>query len=190
MALQAKRLDALGSVAGAVGHEFNNLLTVALANLEPLGRGADERTMRRLTRAQDAVRRAARLTQQVLAFARRHGPGTEDADLRDVLAGLDTLLAHAAGPAVRVVLDLPNRPILARLDAGRLEVELLVLARAARAAMPDGGELRLAASEGTDGPLLLVTHAGQGATSDAATAAGAPLAFRYPRGGQVRPDGA
>ncbi|HYZ39788.1 MAG TPA: histidine kinase dimerization/phospho-acceptor domain-containing protein, partial [Stellaceae bacterium] len=69
---QAQKLEAVGQLTGGIAHDFNNLLTVACGSLELLeARTSDERSLRLLRSAQGAMSRGAKLTESLLAFARK-----------------------------------------------------------------------------------------------------------------------
>ncbi len=191
---QSQRMETLGAMASGIAHEFNNLLTVMLANIEPIGRDADERTRRRLDRASWAIRRATRLTQQMLSFARRQFLDARPLDLRDALREIDALVDQVSGPDVIVRIDLPPQPVPAQVDAGQLEVALLHLVRNSVDAMPAGGRLTLSADAAHAAPddlalpearafvELRVTDTGHGMTPEIATRASEPFFTTRPQG--------
>lgn len=184
---QSQRMETLGAMASGIAHEFNNLLTVVLANIEPLGSNADERTQRRLDRAGWAIRRAARLTQQMLSFARRQFLNARPIDLRDVLRNMDALVDQMCGSAIIVRFELPPDPVPAYVDAGQLEVALLHLVRNAVDAMPLGGQLTLTARLGHAGPKgptaveLHVADTGHGMAPEVAMRAAEPFFTTRPQ---------
>jgi len=107
---QAQRLEGLGSLAGGMAHEFNNLLTVIRGNLEPLLAGAehdgrDRRLAERLIRVRDAAERAATLTNAMITFARRSRLEDQRLDLAALLVGLEPMLRGLAGPRITLEVD-------------------------------------------------------------------------------------
>ncbi len=139
---QSQRMEALGSMASGVAHEFNNLMTIVVGSAQQaLARAVDDKQRQQLTRVDWAARHAGRLTQQMLSFARRQFHDARRADLNGLVTGMDDLLRQVAGPAVTVTLVLTPEPCPVLLDAGQLELALLNLARNARDAMPGGGAL-------------------------------------------------
>lgn len=191
---QSQRMETLGAMASGIAHEFNNLLTVVLANIEPIGRDADERTRGRLARAGWAIRRATRLTQQMLSFARRQFLDARPTDLRDALREIDALVDQVSGPGIVVRIELPPQPVPARVDAGQLEVALLHLVRNSVDAMPAGGRLTLSAdvapatpddpapSEARGFVELRVADTGHGMAPDIAARAPEPFFTTRPHG--------
>ena len=141
---QLQKIEALGRLTGGVAHDFNNLLTAIMGSLELAQRRVqDARLLRLLDGAMEAARRAARLTQQMLAFSRQQHVQLRPISVNETLAGMDDLLRRSITPEVRVqyALDPDAWPALA--DPTQLEVAVLNLAINARDAMPLGGVLAL-----------------------------------------------
>jgi PAS domain S-box-containing protein len=124
---QSQRMETLGSMASSLAHEFNNLMTIVLANLERLGEEATtERGRKGVERATWGAQRAARLTDQMLSFARRQFHDNRVLDVRATLANFDGILDQMAGSRARVRLALCEEPLFASLDASQLEMALLL----------------------------------------------------------------
>ena len=147
--LHAQKMEAVGQLTGGIAHDFNNLLTVVLGSLALLRKrlpAADRNAARLLDNAVQGAERGAGLTQRLLAFGRRQTLMPEAVDLPTLIHGMAELLRGTVGTSVRIdtrfAADLP--PI--KVDANQLELALLNLAANARDAMPDGGELVIAAS--------------------------------------------
>ena len=137
---QSQRVETLGAMASSVAHEFNNLMTVVLANLERLEGEQDPiRRARQLSRARWGAERATKLTDQMLSFARRQFHDNQVLDVNATIAGCDTILDQMAGSGSTVRLELAPEPLLASLDASQLEMALLNLVRNAADASIDGG---------------------------------------------------
>jgi len=144
--MQAERLQALGTLASGVAHDFNNLLTVICGHAEIAKKagGLPEGLARRLDAILESSVRAQRLTQQLLAFARRSASThREVVDLASVLRHMDDLLTRLLGKQVRLVLELPPGAVRVRGDWSQLEQAVVNLAVNARDAMPEGGSIRL-----------------------------------------------
>jgi two-component system NtrC family sensor kinase len=141
----SQRLEALGQLTGGVAHDFNNLLTVIRASVDLLGRPqlSDERRQRYINAIADAVARAARLTSQLLAFARRQTLKPEVFDVGARVQSLRDMLATLMGPAVEIEMRLPAEPALVSADAGQFETALFNMAVNARDAMRDRGRVIL-----------------------------------------------
>ncbi|HTR17642.1 MAG TPA: response regulator [Acetobacteraceae bacterium] len=153
LARQAERSELLGQMTGGVAHDFNNLLQVVSANLELIGTRlpADSWLQSRLSAALGAVERGARLTRQLLAFARRQKLAPEVIDVRALLTGMEDMIRRTVGEqiAVHLVISPGLWPVL--VDAQQLENGLLNLVVNARDAMPRGGTLCvIAANRGVE----------------------------------------
>jgi PAS domain S-box-containing protein len=142
---EARRLEGIGRLAGGVAHDFNNILTVVLGQVELMESraGSDPKALRSLGEIRTAAHRASGLVAQLLAFARRSVVTPKALDLGAVLQALAPALERFVTPQVRVSLELPPAlpPILA--DPQQVEQVLLNLAANARDAMPQGGELSI-----------------------------------------------
>ena len=179
---QSQRMDTLGSMASSLAHEFNNLMTIVLANLEKLDGEMDpERRARKVERATWGARRAAKLTDQMLSFARRQFHDDRLLDVNVMLSEFDAILDQMAGPNTRVRLDLAEGPLPACVDASQLEMALLNLVRNAADAASAGGEVVIAtgvrADDAEDGPWveIAVSDNGSGMAADVARRAMEPF---------------
>ncbi|WP_448190038.1 response regulator [Azospirillum sp. sgz301742] len=145
---RAQRLEAIGQLTGGVAHDFNNLLTVIVANLDMMDRAADnpERVRRLASAALAAAGRGERLTQQLLAFARRQPLRPEVVGVNRLLRELEPLIRRAVGEAVEVTLDLNEGLRPCRVDPSQFEAAVLNLAVNARDATPAGGRITVSAS--------------------------------------------
>ena len=167
---QAAKMEAIGQLSGGIAHDFNNMLTAIRGNAELLQGGLDPERDGDLRAEVDeilqAADRAANLTQQLLAFARRAALEPRDLDPTAVIREFSPMLGRLIGVHVRLVLDLAPDTGSVRVDRGQLEQVVLNLAVNARDAMPDGGTLRIAtanAGEGASGAVVLtVTDTGVG----------------------------
>ena len=139
---QSQKLEAMGQLTGGVAHDFNNLLAVISNNLflhRRLAPGcADSAQLAAIERATDT---GARLTRQLLAFARRQAIHPEVIDLRCELAELREVLQVTLGSrtGIRLAVDAGTPPV--RVDRSELQLAIINVAVNARDAMPDGGEL-------------------------------------------------
>ncbi|MFT3728989.1 MAG: PAS domain S-box protein [Terricaulis sp.] len=146
---QAQKLEAMGQLTGGVAHDFNNLLMIISGGLNMLER-RDEPARREMlvTRMREAVERGAKLTQQLLAFSRKHDLAPSTVDFKSQIEAMRELLDRSLGGHVRVALDLaPNlSPIF--VDQNALQQAILNLCVNARDAMPDGGVITIRAFNG------------------------------------------
>ncbi len=141
---QTQRLEALGHLTGGVAHDVNNLLMVVSNNaylLKRLPPGRD------LSKPIDAILRAvatgARLTRQLLAFARRQALRPEVVSLQERLPLLLDLMRHSISALVALKGEAAPDTRSIQVDPAELELAMINLAVNARDAMPDGGSLRV-----------------------------------------------
>jgi PAS domain S-box-containing protein len=151
---QAQRMESLGQLAGGVAHDFNNLLGVILnfgwfvkANLTAeVERGDGERwrpVLKDMERIERAAENAARLTHQLLAFARVDVTQPRPMNINSVLTELVPLLRRTLGEHIELV-ALPRSHLMSvMIDAGQLSQVLTNLAVNSRDAMPMGGKLTI-----------------------------------------------
>ncbi len=146
---QAQKMEAIGQLTGGVAHDFNNLLTIILGNLETiqrqLGSGAGDRARleRSVENALRGARRAASLTQSLLAFARRQPLEPKPIDVNRLVLAMSDLLGRTLGEHIQVTSALGDALWAANADPNQLEAALLNLAVNARDAMPHGGRLTI-----------------------------------------------
>ena len=143
---QAQKMEAIGQLTGGVAHDFNNLLAIVIGNVELAKRRVvDPRVDSLLENALMAGERGAKLTRQLLAFARQQSLSLEPTDIVQSVAGMKDLLLRTIGPSIEIVTELDDDLWPVITDQNQLEVALLNLAINARDAMPNGGKLIIAA---------------------------------------------
>ena len=145
---QAEKMEAIGRLAGHIAHDFNNLLTVIngysqllLADLSEGDAIRDE-----VRQIYEAGKRAADLTQQLLAFGRKQLLHMEIIDINQMIQSLSKMLQRLLHEDVALHLELGERPSYVKADKSQLEMMLVNLAVNAGDAMPKGGRLTI----GTD----------------------------------------
>ena len=142
---RAQRMDSIGQLAGGVAHDFNNILTAILGNLETCRsdlRPGDPMDAA-LAEAEQAARRAADLTRQLLTFARHQLVETRLVDVNALTRDADRMLRRLLGASVEIHTQLAPTVRPVRLGAGQFEQVLMNLAVNARDAMPDGGMITI-----------------------------------------------
>ncbi len=182
--VQAQKLEAIGRLTGGVAHDFNNLLTVIRASADFLRRPdlSEEKRARYVDAIAETANRAATLTSQLLAFARRQSLKPEVFDVGAQLTGLQQIIGTTLGSSAQLALTLPATPQLVEADPSQFETAVLNMVINARDAMPKGGKVRIsaAAAEGVPsvrghaavaGPFVAVQVAdtGAGMTPDTIT---------------------
>ncbi|HEV2104378.1 MAG TPA: ATP-binding protein [Candidatus Eisenbacteria bacterium] len=146
---QAQKMEAVGQLAGGVAHDFNNLLTALLGYsgvlLEQVG--PDHPLRASAVEIRKASERAARLTQQLLAYSRRQVMEPRVLDLNAVTEDIEQMLRRLIGEDVRLATVRALNLGHVRVDRGQIEQVLVNLALNARDAMPHGGTLTIATGE-------------------------------------------
>lgn len=141
---QGQKMEAIGRLTGGIAHDFNNLLHVVNMNLELISIYArDEKVRPVVERARGAARRGAKLTGQLLSFARSQSLLPKLTNVNRLLVGIRDLLEISAGPSVSVELDLCEDDAWVVVDPSQLEMAVLNLAVNSRDAMPEGGVLAI-----------------------------------------------
>jgi PAS domain S-box-containing protein len=140
--VQAQKMEAVGQLTGGIAHDFNNLLTAVSGSLELLeARTSDEKSLRLLHTAQRGASRGAKLTQSLLAFARKQHLELVPADLNSVIGEMSEMLHSSVGAPVDIRLSLASELWQVLIDVNQIETALLNIAINARDAMPQGGTL-------------------------------------------------
>jgi len=143
---QMQKMEAVGQLTGGIAHDFNNLLTIIVGNIELLQRRlpeGQERLRRAADHAMEATRRAATLTQRLLAFSRRQPLDPKPIDANKLVAGMSELLRRTLGETVVLETVLAGGLWRTLADPNQLENAIVNLAVNARDAMPDGGKLTI-----------------------------------------------
>ncbi|MCG8346898.1 MAG: ATP-binding protein [Chloroflexales bacterium] len=141
--LQSQKMESVGRLAGGIAHDFNNILTVIKSYAE-LGldmRDADDPERTDLKEILKAADRAAKLTRQLLAFARKQPLSPQILSLNDLIGDMDRLLRRVIGEDIELITLLDPDLGSIRADPGQIEQVIVNLAVNARDAMPEGGKL-------------------------------------------------
>ena len=143
---QSHKMEAIGTLAGGVAHDFNNILTAILGYAALLKRGLDspESTGRAADVIEKAAQRGAALTRQLLGFARKGKNQTVPVDLAAAIREVLELLHRTLDKNIRITQPPGAERLFVTGDPAQLQQVILNLAVNARDAMPDGGELTFA----------------------------------------------
>jgi len=181
---QSQKMEAIGQLTGGLAHDFNNLLTAVTGGLELLQMRVRQQRFGELDRyidmAQSGAKRAAALTQRLLAFSRRQTLAPTPRNVDDLVAGMRDIIDRALGPAVDLKICRTDDLWTTMIDASQFESALLNLCINASDAMPEGGKLvietgnvtfddRVAASQHLDPGeyvSVCVTDTGSGIPND------------------------
>ncbi|WP_419831106.1 ATP-binding protein [Methylobacterium sp.] len=158
---QSQKMEAVGQLTGGVAHDFNNLLTIIRSSVDFLRRPdlPEARKTRYLDAVSDTVDRAAKLTGQLLAFARRQALKPEVFHVGQKVRGIADMLDTVIGARVRVIAEVPDEPCHIRADVSQFETALVNMAVNARDAMNGEGTLTLRLAGGRTMPAIR-GHAG------------------------------
>ncbi|MCE0744089.1 response regulator [Acetobacter sicerae] len=147
---ESQKLRAVGQLTAGIAHDFKNLLTVILGNIELATEASEvsdsERRQHCLDAAAHAARRSEALTGQLLSFTRRDRPAPDTVALADIFSLTNGLLARVIGPRITVECGSARDIWHVQVNPAQLESALLNLAINARDAMPGGGQISICAS--------------------------------------------
>jgi CheY-like chemotaxis protein len=144
---QVQKMEAVGQLTGGIAHDFNNMLQVITGSLELIERRMERGRVEEIPRYLGAIRhaseRAARLTNRLLAFARRQALQPRRVEPFHLIEGMRELVERTVGPGVSVDIaaEVPDTAILC--DPSQFESAIVNLVLNARDAMPNGGDLKI-----------------------------------------------
>jgi two-component system cell cycle sensor histidine kinase/response regulator CckA len=144
---QSQRLEAVGQLAGGIAHDFNNLLTVIIGCADLMAMAGDRPAVDGdhdpLDQLTQAARRAASLTQQLLAFSRRQILQPRLININDSLGGVHGMLRRLVREDVTIALNLDPRIARIRVDPGQIDQVIVNLVLNSADALPEGGMISL-----------------------------------------------
>lgn len=146
--VQAQKFEGIGQLAGGIAHDFNNMIGAILgwADIGLEETDPNSRLHRHLEKVRHQAERAAALTKQLLAFARRQILEPRDMDLNKTVAETIGLLERVIGSNIEIKARLPHDLALVRADPTQVEQVLMNLCINARDAMPQGGTITIETS--------------------------------------------
>lgn len=148
--LQSQKMEAVGMLASGVAHDFNNILTSIIGNVQLASLKANDETAANIRKHLDQIMnsadRAGGLVRQLLLFSRKHSIADEYplTDINKTISNLHDMLNRLIGEDITVSLKLATGLNMIRADRGNIEQLLTNLVVNARDAMPDGGEIIIA----------------------------------------------
>lgn len=142
---QARKMEAVGQLAGGVAHDFNNILQIILMNAELIQNGciSDAFSREAIGEVGKAAQQAADLVRQLLAFSRRQVIQPVNVDMNDLIEGVLKMLRRLIGEHIEVQFVAAETLDTVFVDKGQIEQILMNLCVNARDAMPQGGRLTL-----------------------------------------------
>jgi signal transduction histidine kinase len=185
MLRQSQKMEAIGQLTGGVAHDFNNILTVIIANLDRAKRRCPDAPElgRALDNALAGAERAAKLTSQLLAFSRQQPLERKPHSINEIATSTTDMIREIVGSNIEVKLALDPAPMTAVVDRSQLENALLNLAINARDAMEQGGVLTVSTrAEGSNTIQLAVSDTGTGMGAETLNRAADPFFTTKPVG--------
>lgn len=146
--LRTQRLESLGTLAGGIAHDLNNILTpiLGVVKLLPLKiANLDQQSQDLLKTLENSAQRGADLVKQILSFARGVEGKRGYLQLKHLLLEVKRIIQQTVPKSIEVCLDLPSHLWAVSADATQLHQVFINLCVNARDAMPDGGQLLIQA---------------------------------------------
>jgi two-component system cell cycle sensor histidine kinase/response regulator CckA len=142
---RAQRLESVGTLAGGIAHDLNNILSPILMGVEALSLESDESSRRILGIMKTAAQRGAAIVRQVLSFARGIEGERAEVQLKHIISEINELIREVFPKAITIDFQVPKGLLPVRGDPTQLHQVLMNLCVNARDAMPEGGILTLSA---------------------------------------------
>ncbi|WP_296261334.1 MULTISPECIES: PAS domain-containing protein [unclassified Pseudomonas] len=158
---QSQKMEAVGQLTGGVAHDFNNLLTVIRSSTDLLMRPglSEERRLRYVTAISETVNRAATLTGQLLAFARRQALQPEVFSVCDNIRAISGMTATLTGSRIEIEAELSSAPCFVNADPSQFDTALVNIVANARDAMMGEGRLTITARPVESMPMIRLHQA-------------------------------
>lgn len=146
----ARKMEAVGTLTGGVARDFNNILTsiIGCSELLPMTVPEEKATRSYLDQILASAKRAASLTQNLLAFSRKQVMSPKPVDLNRIIGNVGKMLHRLIGEELEMRISLLDQELFVMADADQIEQVLMNLAVNARDAMRAGGVLHLTTSAG------------------------------------------
>jgi len=142
---QSQKMESIGHLAGGIAHDFNNILTgiIGYGTLMGIRMAQDDPLRGNLNHMLAGAERAARLTQNLLAFSRKQVSNTRPVDLNEIVRNINEFIQRVISEDIILKLVLSQESLIVKADCGQIEQVLMNLATNARDAMSQGGILTM-----------------------------------------------
>ena len=151
---QSQKMEAVGRLAGGIAHDFNNLLTaiIGYTSLLNLSAEGNPKLVHYVEQIDLVVRKAAKLTKDILTFSRKQIINPRPVDLLTLIGGMEDMLRRLIGEDIQFRIEYTEQPLTVHVDSGQFQQVVLNLITNARDAMPRGGTLSIHTKLTTDPP--------------------------------------
>jgi len=168
--VHSQRVEALGSLAGGLAHDFNNVLTAVQFSADVISYELpdDHQSQREVVHLREAIDRSRALTRQLLNLGRRRTHDPEPVSINDEITGVEPMLRRVVDTSVKLELSLAERLPRVRIDASRLEQVLINLAVNASNALEQGGRITIRTFKSGSSVVIEVADNGCGIPHDVA----------------------
>ena len=153
----SQKMESIGTLAGGVAHDFNNILTVIMTCTEMLRNklGDRERALTLIDQVLNSANRAAKLTSSLLAFSRKQQIAPSPFSLNELITQMHSFLERIIGEDVELITTLYDGELTILADRGQIEQVVMNIVSNARDAMPKGGSLTISTGKThLDGQVL------------------------------------
>ena len=160
---QAQKMEALGTIASGVAHDFNNSLQAINCSVELalMNKSATEKDLL-MADILAVTKQAAGLTKSMLMFGGKGASEKRRIDVRDAVGDSEKILRRTLPASIQFHVRLPSNPVYCLADWSQIQQVVLNLALNARDAMPQGGRLEISVNQAKDRVLLVVGDTGHG----------------------------
>ena len=147
----AVKMESIGTLAGGVAHDFNNILMaiIGYGQLALMGMPKDDPQRQNIENILKGADRAARLTKDLLLFSRKQISERKPVDLNAIIKTVEKFIVRVIGEDITCETRLPNHPLTVLADSHQIEQVLMNFATNARDAMPKGGTFSITAEQTT-----------------------------------------
>jgi PAS domain S-box-containing protein len=141
----AQKMESIGTLAGGVAHDFNNILTTIMGycSLIMMKAGKGNPALAYIDQIMEAANRASALTQSLLSFSRKQVSETKNVDVNETIKSVEKLLRRIIGEDIELVTSLCSEKLFVTVGDGHVGQLLMNLATNAKDAMPEGGILTI-----------------------------------------------